>query len=236
MEILANFPRAPKVYEFFRDFDMEQEVDSFTGTALSSGTAAVTRDERFGVLRLSGAATTDNSGYQIQADQEAFSLKAGDIAKVVWRCVCSDGTQDEVFAGVSITDTTILDGTGTLAAGLTPTDCVGLYKPDGATNWYVVLRRDSVQISSGPIAVDPTAYVDLAIQIEMDAVTAGKAKIMAWVNGTFVGSLDTTTFPYDSEEILTPSFAFVTGDASGTKTCDVDLVAAQIVCSGAVRA
>ena len=235
-EALSQFPRSPIIYRFFTDFDDENQIDKFTTTALSSGTGAVTVDERCGVYRLSGAATTDNSGFQLQKDQEAFSLKAGDVARLLFRVKCSDGTEDEVFVGAAITDTTLLDGTGTLAGGLTHTDSVGIYKPDGGTNWYLVMRRDSVQISSGPISVAPTSYVDLAIQIEMDKVTAGKAIITGWVDGQSLGFLTTTTFPYDSEEILAESVAFVTGNATGTKTCDVDFVASEIRMVGSTRA
>src|SRR4051812_42138185 len=109
----ANFPAGPDSYVRWVDFDSEDDESLFTKTALSSGTGAVTVDEKFGVYRQSGAATTDNSGSQVQFDMETVSLNAGKRVRVMIRgAKCSDGTQDEFFCGLAITDTTLLDGTG----------------------------------------------------------------------------------------------------------------------------
>lgn len=220
-----NFPLAPDVSGRWVDFDSEDDEALFTKTALSSGTGAVTLDENHGVYRQSGAATTDNSGSQIQFDMETVSLNAGKTVQFLCRgAKCSDGTQDEYFIGLAITDTTLLDGTGTLAGGCTHTDSIGFYKPDGESNVYGVVRRDSVQLATGAFAITNTQYNVFAMRIVMDPSTAGKGYVEYFVNGTFIGRLDSTTMPYDSEEILTPSLAFNTGDASGTKTCDHDFI------------
>jgi len=228
-----SFPAGPDFFDFWEDW-----ADEYTGqttsaaagnrwihTLLSSGTFAQTTDEKFGVAVLSGAATTDNSGAQIQADMETCSLVTSKTTRFIVRLKLSDATQDEFFAGLAITDTTLLDGTGTLAAGLTHTDSVGFYKPDGATDVYCVVRRDSVNVVSfsvGSVAAD--TYAVFAFEVVMSS-TAGTGQIRAAKDGNWVtqaGGGYSTVMPYDSEEILAPSLAFNTGDNVGTKTLTVD--------------
>jgi len=235
----ANFPAGPDYYHFFDDFDDELALTSnlpvaassrWIGTALSSGTFAQSTDEKFGVAVLSGAATTDNSGAQIQADMETFSFVTSKQTDFIVRLKLSDATQDEFFAGLAITDPTLLDGTGTLAGGLTHTDSIGFYKPDGGTDVYLVVRRDSVNVASfsvGAVAAD--TYAVFAFRVEMSS-TAGTGVVRAAKDGNWVttsGGAYSTTIPYDSEEVLTPSIAFNTGDNSGTKTMTVDYVGAR---------
>lgn len=228
-----NFPAAPSWAVFWRDFDNENDADAFSGTALNSGTLAVTTDRKHGWFRFSGAATTDNSGYQYQADMETISLNLGKKVLAMFRCMLSETTstngaaQSEVYCGLAITDITLLDGTGTLAGGLTHTDSIGIYKPDGEATCYGVIVRDSVRV--GTVGPFPTSFVDdvameFAIEVVMDSVTAGKGIVTFYQNGAVVGQLESTTLPYDSEEILTPSFAYNTGDNTGTKFCDLDYV------------
>lgn len=226
----ARFPELDaEFYIFNRDFDNEQDIDAFTGTALNSGTGAVTVDRKFGVYRMSGAATTDNSGYQIQGDMETFSLVAGKRTRFETQLQTSDATESEILAGLCITDTTLIDAGGTFAvADLTFSDGIGFYKPDGATGFYCFINRDSTLVgSAGPFhTLANDTNVRLGIEVRMDPNTAGKGKALFYINGQQVAGLDSTTMPYDSEEILTPSVAFNTGDNLGTKTCDVDYVRA----------
>lgn len=220
-----RFPLGPDCYDEWIDFDCEEDETFFTKTALNSGTGVVTTDENFGIYRQSGAATTDDSGSQIQLDMETVSLNAGKTIQFLCRgAKCSDGTQDEYFTGLAITDTTLMDGTGTLAGGLTHTDSIGFYKPDGESNVYGVIRRDSVQLATGAFAITNTQYNVFAMDIQMDPSTAGKGTVVFYVNGTEIGRLSSTTMPYDSEEILAPSIAFNTGNNTGTKTCDWDYI------------
>jgi hypothetical protein len=211
------------------DFDNENDIDGFTTTALNSGTGAVTVDRKFGVYRMSGAATTDNSGFQMQMDMECFSLVAGKKTRAEFKVQTSDATQSEVLCGLCITDTTLIDAGGTFAvADLTFTDGIGFYKPDGELNLYAFIIRDSIMIgATGPIGVMANdTDVRLGLEVRMDPNVTAKGKALFYVNGQLAGSLDSTNMPYDAEEILTPSAAFNTGDASGTKTCDWDYVRA----------
>lgn len=235
MKEMENFPYGPTWYGFWEDFNDEYALTSnlpvaasspWIGTALNSGTFAQTTDEKFGVAVISGAATTDNSGAQIQLDMETFSLTAGKALRSLGKFKLSESTQNEVLIGFCITDTTLLDGTGTLAAGLTFTDGVGFYKPDGETNLYGFIRRDSVQISTGAYSFDPTTYNVLSFEVQPSSGTAATANVSFFINGVSIGTLSTTTAPQESEEVLALSVAFLSGDALGTKTATLDYVGA----------
>ena len=230
----SNWPNAPKYYVFWEDFGKEYPLTSnlpvtatspYSATALNTGTFAQTTDEGLAVAVLSGAATTDNSGVQLQGDMETFSLIAGKRVRALTRWKCSDGTEDEVYFGIGITDTTFIDGAGTLAAGLTHTDSVGVYKPDGEANLYGVVRRDSVNvIVTGAVPITATSYNTIGFEVLMDPTTAGLGYFNFFVNGTQYTGGSSTVMPYSAEEILTPTFAFLTGNATGTKTCTVDFM------------
>jgi hypothetical protein len=228
--LMSGFPDLEETWFTVNyDFDNENDIDAFTTTALNSGTGAVTVDRKFGVYRMSGAATTDNSGFQMQMDMEAFSLVAGKKTRFETKVQCTDMTESEILAGLIITDTTLIDAGGTFAAAdLTHSDGVGWYKPDGQTTWYAYIIRDSVIVaSSGPFTgVANDTDLRLGIEVRMDANTAGKGKALFYMQGQQMCGLDSTTMPYDSEEILTPSAAFNTGDNVGTKTCDWDYIRA----------
>ncbi len=230
------FPAGPHSYCFWEDFDDEYALTSnlpvaassgWIGTALNSGTFAQSVDEQFGVAVLSGAATTDNSGAQIQRDMEITALVTGKVTEFIVRLKCNEITENEFAAGLSLTDTTMLDGVGTLAAGLTPTDFVGFYKPDGAADVYFVVRRDSVNVVTFSVtSIVASTYVVLAFRAEMSA-TAGTGTFRVAVDGNYVtnsGGGYTTVAPYSAEEILTPALAFVTGDNLSTKTMTVDYI------------
>jgi hypothetical protein len=226
--LMDRFPDLEaQFYAIQYDFDNEQDVDAFTGTALNSGTGAVTLDRKFGWYRMSGAATTDNSGYQLQGDMETVAFVAGKRVRFETLCQTTDATQSEILAGLCITDTTLIDAGGTFAvADLTFSDGVGFYKADGDTGFYCFVIRDSTLVGSagpfGTLANDTN--VRLGLEVRMDPNTAGKGKVLFYLNGAQVAGIDSTVMPYESEEILAPSVAFNTGDNVGTKTCDWDYV------------
>lgn len=199
----------------------------YNGTALASGTFAQTTAATGGVAVFSGAATTDNSGVQIQRDVSSASLVAAKESHFQCRMKSSDGTQDEWLAGICVADTTLLDGTGTLAN--LPSNFsygVGFYKPDGAADVYGFIVRNSVLVYSTPAytLTAPTSYNHFYWVIAMDATTAGTGDAFFYVNGTLIniGSKTVTTMPYESEVVMAPAIAFNSGDASGTHTATFD--------------
>lgn len=233
-----QFPLPPRCYEFWEDFDDELALTSnepvaassgWIGTALSSGTTAFSTDAENGVVVLSGAATTDNTGSQLQRDMEFAALLTGKTTRVMIRAKLSDFTNSHAFAGLSITDTTVLDGADAIA-GLTPTDCIGFFKPDDAATIYMVAKRDSVAVANTAVAsLSDDTYYWFVFEVQMDASTAGKGTIQAWVFNSLTllmlgqtGPVNAVNLPYSGEEILTPTLALVSGNATGTKTMTVD--------------
>lgn len=232
-----RFPLPPRFYEFWEDWDDEytgQTTSAAAGnrwiqTLLSSGTFAQSTDEQFGVAVLGGAATTDNSGAQIQCDMEFTALITGKGTRFMFRAKLSDFTNSHFFGGLSITDTTICDGADGIA-GLTPTDCIGIFKADDAAIANIVVKRDSAVVVNTAIAsLSDDTYYWFVVDVQMDSNTAGKGSVQAWVFNSLTelmvgssGPINALTLPYHGEEILTPSVALVSGNATGTKTATID--------------
>lgn len=235
-----NFPSLPEWDVWIEDFKDGYALTSdlpisgsspWVGTAIASGTFSQP-DGVFGVATLSGAASTDNSGVQLQTDREFVALRQGKTCELVAAFRLSDAVESELLFGVAVRDTSLLDGTGSLAAGLTHSDGVGIYKPDGESNIYGYIRRDNVQANTGALAsIANDTWVTLAIRIEMDVSTAGKGYVTFFKDGSVLGggaNLSSTTMPYDAEEDMAVSVAFLSGNNSGTKTCSVrSIIVAQ---------
>lgn len=236
----VEFPVPPKFYYLWEDFDDELALTSnlpvaassrWVGTALSSGTFAQSTDEAFGVAVLSGAATTDNSGAQIQGDMEYATLVAGKRLQYFCRAKLSDATNTHFFNGLALTDTTLCDGADGVA-GMTATDAVGFYKADDAATVAFLVKRDSAVLSNLTLATlaDDTYYW-FAFEVVMDSTTAGLGTLQAWVfngtNGTLIatsGPIQSATLPYSAEEVHTLSVGLVSGNATGTKTATIDAI------------
>ena len=223
-----RFPFKPLWFEAFDDF-AEEISGPYVATSIASGTFAKTTDEAYGVAVLSGVATTDDTGYQLQRDMEIFTLLIGKNTDCFARLKLSEATQSSLFMGLAISDTTIQHATtDTVAGGLTISDGVGWYKPDGEATAYGVIMRDSVIANTGAIVtlVDAT-YVTLAVRVTMDPTTLGKGTAYFYADGAIVGALNSLTMPYSAEEVLTPSVSFKSGSATGTMTCTVDFLGAR---------
>lgn len=194
------------------------------GTALNTGTMLQTGANTGNCMVLSGAATTDNSGVQIQTGTSGFSMPGtvGFQVGGITRFKLSDGTQDEALIALATVDTTLLDGTGTLA-GMTHTYSFGIYKPDGTTHPYLYVNNNSTLVNSVDLgAVDFTSYHVLAFRYVATTTTSGS--IEAWIDSTQVASATCSSPILVASADLRPSLAFNTGDASGTKTMTNDFI------------
>ena len=234
----SRFPEPPQYFLQWEDWNDEYTITAaaspWIGTALSSGTGVLSVDEQYGVLRLSGNATSDNSGYQVQRDMETCALLTGKKTRFLTRFKLSDATESHFFAGHSITDTTICDGADAIA-GLTPSDCIGFYKADGGATLALVVKRDSVVVCNTSFAtLASDTYYWAAFEVGMTD-TDGTGTARAWVyNGTTgallfsSGGITSSVMPYSGEEILTESLALVSGTASGTITATIDCIGTLI--------
>lgn len=222
-----QFPRGPKAYEFFEDFFTDESLSAtaassgLLATVINTGTVSVLDSVHGGVARLSGAGTTDNSGANVQGDVEFAALRSNTETKFIARVRFGNSgstgdtvTQSDFYAGLILQDTDITGGV---------TDGIYFKKADGAATIECVVERDSVESTSGAVAtLAESTWYELAINVEMGAGGAGTAHF--FINGSKVASVASLTMPYDSEEYLTPSLEFMSGDASGTRYLDVDYI------------
>lgn len=218
----ARWPAPPSVYEIWEDWDGETISGQWTGTAIASGTGVLTVDETGGVVQLANNASDDNSGYQLQRNMETCSLQTGKYTRFMSRLLLSDATSSSFGAGLFITDTTIQHATvDTVAGGLTITDGVGWLKPDAEVNAYGFVMRDSVLSVTGPlVALANSVYKVLGFEAQMSSI-AGKGNVIFTADGVEVGSLNSLSMPYSTEEILAPSLAWKS-TAGAAKTCKCD--------------
>lgn len=195
----------------FWDFCDDTDLTSFTGTAISSGTAAALAVIG-GATRFSGAATTDNSGYQIQAENPAYSPVANGVMTICARIKAS-ALAAEWIMGFAALDTTLVASA--------PTDGIYLHKVEDTGEVFLRVVRDSSVVSQslGVIALAST-WQTWVIQVR-SRNTGRRAVIQVYLDGNEVGSpISFADVPDD--EVLTPSFGMLSGSATGTQTVDVD--------------
>jgi len=211
--IKSAFPGGPKrpvlrerTWRFFTD----EELTEFVATAVNSGTSAIADDIVGGGLVLSGAATTDDSGANVQLDAFPVKLAAGKSARFLTTLKLSDATQSDLMVGFGTVDTSIIAGSN---------DFVGFKKTDGSKALQAYYVRDggtAETLACGDMADD--TEVTLAFESTMDS--AGGGFTAFYVDGVCIGKITHTT-THLGENNNAPAIAFQSGDATGTKTCTV---------------
>lgn len=178
---------------FFDDFVNEWASPLVTGTSpwistlLASGTATTSTDAIGGVFIAANNASDDNSGSQIQLDIEAFGLQTNKDMVFGARFKTNTITENHIFMGFGITDTTFLDG-GDSTAALANTAGLGLFSPDGDANFYMIATNGASTVVGNSV-VPYTFAVDTYYVVEfhvMGGPTSGTATIRVFVNGAFV--------------------------------------------------
>lgn len=190
----AKLPVAqdPDYVVYFNDFLVEQDyaaadwVITTTEAGAGSATEALAADELNGALLITND-DADNDLDALQHTQEVWKLASG---KRLWfkaKLKVSDVTQSDLFVGLSITDTTVLD----------TTDRVGFQSDDGDALLDILTEKDSTETNTAGVAtlVDAT-YVELGLYWD------GKAKVEFFVNDALVGT-HTTNIPDDENLCLT---------------------------------
>jgi adhesin HecA-like repeat protein len=207
------------VFADFVRFDDIADGGAFDFTAIGSGTGAVNAANG-GVMRLSGAATTDNSGGQIQANGSHVAT-AGKALHFKTRCQITESTstnsatESDLFLGFFPVDTSI-------EASL-PADGIYFVKADGGTTISCIVR-----VGSSSTTITPTAT---AFTMDGSNHTYGISVYPNGTSSTVEFNIDGVTVARHtgvslpaSTVYLTPSVAFQSGDNTGTKWCDVDYV------------
>lgn len=210
---------------YLKDFHSDEELTEFVVTPTGSGAAGITvSDAVYGIAAISGQATTDKTGAQMQYDGESVALVTGKTTLFGTSASLSEVTQSWYLSGLCITDTALRN---TSTGAIDFSDGVYFAKSDGDASIGCYVIRDSAVINSATAVktlVADTTY-DLEIKVLMSSV-AGTGTAYFYVNGAEVARLASSTMPYSGEEILTSSVHFFSGSATGTMTCLVDYVAA----------
>jgi hypothetical protein len=222
-----NFPQRPARFGLWADFLSAWSAAAFTASLAATGTAAVIDTEVGGALRLSGAATTDDSGVNHQATNAGFGLILGKEILYLTRVRFGESTsvdmptQCDFAAGLSVLDTTILASA--------PTAGIYFRKDDGDALLDVVIRGASAEVGvvTGVYSVVKDVWYELAIRISPDPSTSGKGSVTFYVDGTQVASLSASSLPMASASMLAPFVSFLSGNALGTKYVDVDFYGAE---------
>lgn len=224
-----NFPTGnpPAAYKW-EDFVTDEALTEFVATAIASGTNVVGDTDVGGVARLSGAATTDDSGCELQRDAAWLALPLGKTLRFETRIRFGETTsvlmptQSDFFAGIGTLDASIIASA--------PTNGIYFRKDDGDDLLDLVVRvagADSVS-SLGAFTVAKDVWYRLGFMVTVDSVTSGKGTVTFYVDGTSYGSFTLATGLPLVASMMSEFVAFQTGDALGTKYVDIDYIGAEI--------
>lgn len=224
--MFENFPTGnPPACIVSRDFMTDEDLTEFVATAIASGTNAVIDTEPCGVARLSGVATTDDSGCELQYDAGGVALSLSQTIKFSTRVRFGESTstdmptQCDFYTGICTLDTSIIASA--------PTNGIYFRKDDGDDYIDLVIRTaaaDVIVATAAATAVKDT-WMRLEIQIVMNA-TSGSGTVTFYKDGTTIGSFNTTSLPA-STSIMSMFSAFQTGNNLGTKYVDIDWIAVE---------
>lgn len=205
----------PRSYAF-NDFTHAKEIDDFTVSAIALGTGAILSGGKNGVLQIAAAADSDNSGAGIQDKKAWIGIEAGKSVEFAARVKGAEATQSDWIAGLCKIDTTLIAGM---------TDGIYFRKADGAKTVECVIERDSVETTSGAVwTFEADTWYRLGIIITLTGDNAGKAAF--YVDNVLVAEVSAANLPISSEEYLVRSIEYMSGDASGSDTFDIDYIVA----------
>ena len=216
---LFNYP-APdptKVFSYFNDF-FTYVAGDWTVTTIGTGTNALLASEPFGAVRLTASAA-DNDGQQLQLTTANFSLGTGKKAWFKSRFKISDATQSDFVIGLNVIDTTLLGA----ADGAGNTDGIFFSKDDGDASLDFQVQKNATTGQKRATAIS-TVVSDtyLTVGWEYD----GKAYVKYWVDDVHKGTLDASS-TYLPDTVLTPSIAFINGEAVA-KLFTIDYIFAAV--------
>lgn len=196
-------------------------MGGFVFTSVSSGTfsAASGAQAVGGWVRLSGAATTDDSGGSIQT-VAGHTITPGKPLSIKTRAILSDATESDFLFGWAQTDTSVIAGV---------TDGVYFLKSDGGTTISCVYKVGSVAVTTtlaagtlapGTFTMDTSAH-HYGISI-ISKVSGNTDCAIEWtIDGVVVHRVTGVTLPA-ATVILAGTVGFQSGTASGTIYTDLD--------------
>lgn len=200
----SNLPvgSSPDYVVYMNDFLVAQDYDAadwvITTTEAGAGdaTEALVADELNGALVITNDAA-DNDLDALQSTEECWKPTAG---KRLWfesKVKFTDADDDDMFIGLAITDTTVLDASNRINFRVAEGDASILCQADSTAD-------SAVSVDSGVDAADDT-YVTLGFYWD------GKNKVEYFVNRSLV---HTTTSGIPTAENLAISIHFQNGAAT----------------------
>lgn len=213
-KLFDNFPNAPTRSGYFVDFNTDEDANQFVSTTAASGTFSVLDTLQHGFGRISGAATTDNSGSELQYDAANVALATSKHTRFTARLKVSDATQSDLVVGLAVLDTSLFASA--------PSSAIWFRKDDDDAYLDAVIRSGSSEVASstGVYTLADDTTVTLSIDVAMTS-TSNKGTVTFYVNGTSVATITNSSLP---SSIMAGTVAFISGNASGTKTCDIDYI------------
>lgn len=197
----ANFFGFKSYEDVYHSFTSDNDSAAYTGTAISTGTLATTN----GQLVLSGAATTDNSGYQIQLEGFPVQLENGkqyDIASEI-----DMGATGEWHLGFSVSDTSI--------EASAPTDAILISRNETTLTTLDVLVRSNSTDALNTTVTGVVADGVWGVRWQQKSATTGD--LILFYNGRSFRTFTGITSPRTSVW-MTPSIVFQSTSNSGTQT------------------
>lgn len=225
MREFDNFPVAPSYSGHYLDFTSDEDAVRMIVTAINGGSGAVVDTLRHGVLKLTGAATTDDSGAEAQVDAASVVLATGKTDRFLFRFRLNESTsenvheQSEMLLGVATLDTSVLASA--------PTDCILISKADGGALLDLRVRAGGADVATATslATLARATWYTLAIEVAMDPVTATKGVVRVFLDGTCIQTMTVAGLPTGA---MSPVAVFQTGDGTGTKWLDLDVLGVRL--------
>jgi hypothetical protein len=210
-EVVGNL-QPEKGFMIWDDFlGIPQSTTAYNGyTVTNTNGTLVTAQEEGGALVLT-VAGSDNDLIQLQSS-EAFFVDVDSTLVAEARIKVVDADQQDVFFGLSITDTSI--------GASVPTDLIGLGLEDGSADIVYICSKDSggSYTDTGDDAADAT-YVRLGFKVTKED------SVKFYVNGVETASV-TTGLPNDEQLAL--SLSNMAGEGAANNLTVDWMYAAQI--------
>jgi len=211
----SSWMNAPEWFGFFYDFTTDEDATACVISAIASGTAATSDAVDGGALRIANNASDENSGANFHVDAAGFTLAAGKVIEFKARLRTTTATAADVWIGIFPIDTDLIGGV---------TDGLWFQLTDAsaslAFNGYA--GSASILSETGCATISDLTWFTVGIKITMDASTAAKGLVQAFVNGEEVVHVLKTNLPA-STVFLTGGGTFLSG-AAAAQVCDVDYV------------
>jgi hypothetical protein len=214
------FGNRPIQVSWYQDFTVSTDLTPLTNTAIGAGSASM-GSLKNGNLRFTGAATTDDTGANVQmvTDRWTPSLAAGSYGALEAGFILNSNIM-KFAIGLAVVDTSIVASA--------PTDGFYILKAAGAAAIpTLTVRGGSATLLSKalPITADTNLH-RYGVEVIYDDFDITKATVNAYYDGNQIWSQLVTGLP-STAPTLVPTCEITSGSAAGTQTADLDFWAGR---------